>query len=290
MNSAISFVDRLLIIVLVVVGYKFRSIISEHQFWWLYVLACAIFLLSSVIKYEFFHFDSLKSKFIVYISKFFAYHAIWSLALDAFFTFSLAWFNASAFKGNNYIIVITSLISVPISRFYFTNRIILIVKGIVNLNFKFTVFRRFQKSDSIKSLLLPSIGAFGEIYTINDNLLEESDSNVNADSASILSEERKYAYSSHSDWKYNATQQINNTDIVIFYWECIPTDNMIWELNEALDRKKASELLFVVPTELKKEFEKDYLKYKTKNSKILVSDANFKSSFTRFLMENHINS
>lgn len=134
-----------------------------------------------------------------------------------------------------------------ISRFYFANGIICSLKLLINSRYKICLFRRFNESNNIKTRILPIIGAYGKIFSINDNTLVKSQVEQHLQlSKDIMSETNEYLFVSDDNWKEKALKYIKSTNLIIFYWNDEPTSNMIWELNSTISIRGKKHILIIL--------------------------------------------
>ena len=175
---------------------------------------------------------------------------------EAIILFILTWFLLGTKMINTLSIltlisysILGSLIPI-ISRFYFANGIISVYKLFINNQYKICVFRRFEVSNEIRTKILPILGAYGKIFSINDkSLISSKQEQYLQVSKDLMSETDEYIMVDNHQWRGVATDYIKKSNLIVLYWATEPTENMYWELNTSLNlRDKKNILLLLEPS------------------------------------------
>ena len=191
--------------------------------------------------------------YFCYASKILSFHIVHSLLLDGLWTVFIMSviiaFNSE--RTFNWRFGILLLLSPFWSRFLFAYATLKIFKRFLNQQFTILVFRRFSEdfSELNKRLILPTLGAYGKILSINDKFLVDAKAGVNPDSEEIMNEYRNLPYATDANWKESINAYLRRVDVVVFQWNDLPTENMQWELQAAVLAIPENRIVFVCSVE-----------------------------------------
>ncbi|WP_421794654.1 hypothetical protein [Haliscomenobacter sp.] len=181
-------------------------------------------------------------------SKILSFHLFHSMILEAFWVFSsMSVISSFVKKDPTWIFLLLSPFIVFSARYILGNSTIKIFKKILNQEFKILIFRRFSAdfSEINKKLIYPTLGAYGNLLSINDKYLFEAKSGTNPDSEQILNEYRTLLYSTEKSWQKHVAFYLLHADLVIFQWNDLPTKNMEWEFLVTLSQMPEHRIIFI---------------------------------------------
>jgi hypothetical protein len=196
--------------------------------------------------------DALRVPILPSISKILSYHLFFSIVLEGIWLgFSVAvYFTLFPFKltfGSNLIFIMICLPLTFFNRFLLVNGTILLLKRTVDWNFNIVIFRRFliDETSNNKKLIYPTFGAYGQIYSIQDEQFVKTKGGVSTDSEGILGDFNDLPFFTTFNWMANVDFFLNIADLVVFYWPELPTANMQWEFEKAVTIMPGSRILIV---------------------------------------------
>jgi hypothetical protein len=185
-------------------------------------------------------------------SRILSFHAILSLVLDALFVGLYTYFVLGRiWEAHGWLVMMLfGAVGVVLSRTYLANGVFRLFKWILDSEFRIVVFRHFSKefADQNKKVVLPNVGAYGQIIAIEDTTLTHAVAGVNPDSESIIGELANLIQPSER-WTRLVEGELAHADFVVFHWRGAVTNNMRWELRAARARFPPSRMIFLVGRE-----------------------------------------
>jgi hypothetical protein len=142
-------------------------------------------------------------------------------------------------------------LAVLATRFGLANATLELLKMLAAGRFRIIVFRRFSEEVAglHRTVVLPTVGAFGSVTAINDDSLETARPGTNADSEQVLADWEYLIEAGRADWTERVLFELDRSDFVIFHWPGEPTPAMLWEFKEVRDRFPAKRILWVTSTD-----------------------------------------
>jgi hypothetical protein len=226
------------------------------------------------------------------ISRVLSQHAILSIVGEpvVLIPFAIALFDSVL---NNLIkglieFAVLAIFYMPFARFYILNVAILQLARVwVSGDFRIIIFRRFldgykgeefSRFDSEhKRILLPALGAYGNLVLVHNESLLSAEAGPNPDSEEVLSQLRDAVLCEGHNWQENVLSKLKTVDLAVFHWATVPTQNMLWEFERACQILPTSRLLFVEsqPPWGLKEFLESHFSAAIKPREILLQDRIF---------------
>ncbi|MDO5971907.1 hypothetical protein Q4Q35_19060 [Flavivirga aquimarina] len=275
-------------------SYRFWNLIISNNLLWLIIVIWVLFLLPIAFFFLFFmrsHQPSIKPK-SPYFSFLLSYSHFFVFALDIIFISLLApKFSQFVNEGDSlyYIKTICITLSIPIiSRFFVVNKLLKILKLFINNFYSILFFRRFKASQNLRSTLLPTLGSYGEIFSVFDENLNKSEGNpVDSFYGKILSNEKEFDILNKTDWKDEVKNMIGYSGLIVFYWSETPTHSMLWELEETMRLKSMNEILFILEYPSYEKILEKYLKEVPRKNIIIFNKSKFRKNFYKFIKKKH---
>lgn len=189
-----------------------------------------------------------------------SHHAFMSLLMEAIGNGAMAMcIGRSGLFGTtqtSILAVVLILVWLPFCRFIFVNLAVLeLLKNIADRRLRIVVFRRFQdigKEVDVgfdlrhRTVVLPVLGAFGQLFVVHNESLVATQPGPNADSEEVVSQLSKAIKFEHADWVYGVSDLIRETDIAVFHWGSVMSDSMLLELRESQRILSPQRLIIIV--------------------------------------------
>ena len=171
-----------------------------------------------------------------------------------------------------------------VNRFFVSKGTLLILKRIIDRNFNIVVFRRFREEyiAEAKNIIYPVLGAYGQIYSIQDEHLINARSGIGV--PDVFGEYYSLEYATDNNWKYNVIRYLVIADFVFFYWPDEPSINMWWEFDMSVNAIPVYRLCIITKNEnksmLMQIIQTKYSDFDLSELKFIYSDSS--GSFKRF--------
>lgn len=176
-----------------------------------------------------------------------AHHTLTSLVMEAVGNGAMALaIGASglfATTRTTILAIVLILMWLPFCRFIFVNLAVLeLLKCVVDRRLRIVVFRRFQDAGQDgdpgfdtrhRTVVLPALGAFGQLFVVHNESLVATPPGANADSEEIVSQLSKAIKFEHADWVYGVSSLIREADVAVFHWGSVMSESMLLELRES---------------------------------------------------------
>ncbi|QHI35125.1 hypothetical protein IMCC3317_04710 [Kordia antarctica] len=177
------------------------------------------------------------------------------------------------------------LIAIIFAKYYF-HVLLKTLKAFLSKGFNIVIFRRFTKSINLSNSILPIVGLYGKINLINDyTLVTTRIIGDETDTTEILSEISIHKHSNKNDWESTVIEFIKKSNIAIFYWAEAPTENMKWEMKEAIKLKDSIRILLILEDNIINDSDiQNAMIQLDKKSIIVFKLGNFTSQFYQFIL------
>jgi len=227
------------------------------------VFVCCSSLLQIVLRMRALELESRRRRSTpkyLFLHRLLGYHKTWSLIGEPLCLVPFAWATAPLLVGDLAFGLLQvgtlAALYMPLNRFFIVNVACLqLAKVLLTRRFRIVVFRRFldtlpiesvQRFDQQhKTIVLPALGAYGTLVLIHNESIENAPPGPNADSEQILSQLSEALRCNATGWQGDVIEALKRADLAVFHWPTPPTDNMLWELQQAQRTLPASRLLFI---------------------------------------------
>lgn len=200
-------------------------------------------------KYRTFTKDRFYKPKYPFVSYLLSFHDIVSIICETIWVMiSISYLGIYASIKNYFIYgIILGSFMVLFSRFILANTLITLLKWFLNDKYSILVFRKYEDLNSAinKRVVTPSLGAYGHVINILDNTFLNSKSGITADTEAILSNSKEYIFCTDNNWQDRVLFELKKANLVVFHWEEVPSENMLWELFRTLEVIPHNQILFI---------------------------------------------